>query len=163
MKKIYSIVLFLIMLIGIAGCGKLMSKGGTLVCTNETVDDNNYITKETVTVTYNSDNIVTKMESKTEMEVDPNFIDFTYDFSKAVFDEFDKINGIEATVSKKDNVILQDLKVDIKNLDFDALNKLSTDYFDDEETDSDYISNITNEEITLEQFKKDNLSGYECK
>lgn len=111
-------------------------------------------------------NIVKKVENTLDVETDPEYIDFTIGFSQLFFARFNEIEGIEATVEKNENSILQIFKVDYDNLDFNALEELTEDLsenlLEDENNDDSYITKIQNKELTLEEFKNDNLTDYDC-
>lgn len=170
MKKIIVVLLLGgILLFSVSACSKdndnllkSKSKNGTLVCTRKTIDEDNYATNETMSVTYKN-NIVKKVENKFDIEMDPEYIDFTIGFAQLFFTSFNEIEGIEATIEKKENSILQLFKVDYDNLDLKALEELMKDLSEDGNSDDSYISKIKNKNLTLDEFKSDNLNDYECK
>ncbi len=138
----------------LTGCGN--DGNGTLTCTKSSTDDDGLKTDETIEVTYEN-NKVTNVVGTTIQENDEESIDMVYEFSKLFIESFNEINGINAEVEKdSDTSIKTTISVDYENLDVDKLNEL----MEDADTEDAVLSSDT--DITIDEFKKNNLKDYTC-
>lgn len=138
------------------------NNSGTLVCTKSETDEDNMTTDDTIKIQYKN-NIVKKVESSTIIQTLPEYIDMSISLSQTLAEQFNEVNGLNYKVSKKDDSHIETLiSVDYDKIDVDKLNKLlSTD--DDEEENNTFINSIKNKNLTLDEYKSQNLDGYSCK
>lgn len=156
MKKYLLLVLGCLLIV--TGCGKddtkkAEGKSGSLVCTKTTEEDG-VKSVENVTVNYKNDKVTTVQEEMIET-VGKDGQELAYNTFKGIFENtFKDIEGLEVKVEKegKDAVkIIMDM--DYSKIDPENLKKALGDE-NDEEIKTD---------ITIDDFKKEELDGYTCK
>lgn len=159
MKKYSKLAVLLVFVVLLSGCGKdgiSLSKEKELTCTKTTTDDDGYKTEDKMVVTY-KDNKVTKVTETNITETDPSMIDFTYSFSSAIAESFNKIDGMNIVYSKEgDNKIKFVMTVDYNKIDIDSIKSNLGELYDE--------NNIYNDKnITIDEFKENSLKDYTCK
>lgn len=158
MKKKLFIVVFISLFL-IAGCGNnenILSSEKTLTCTNTTIDEDGYKTDDEMKVTYKDDKVVKVVETNIS-ETDPDILDFTYSTTSALAETFNKVDGMNIVYTKEDdNKIKFVLSVDYSKLNVDTIKETFGEIYDEN-------SFYNNKDITIEEFKKENLKDYTCK
>lgn len=173
MKKILMGYFIAMILLFSTGCGNNNStettsknddRTGTLICTKNETDSDDYSINETITIKY-EENIVKNVTSSTIMQTDPEYLDMTLSLSSALSEQFNDIDGMNYKISKKDDSHIETLvEVDYDKIDIDKLNELISSFNDGQETNSDsFINNIKNKNLTLDDYKSQNLNDYICK
>ena len=171
MKKILIGILISFMILFSTGCNnntnnKYVNKvkddnSGTLVCTKSETDEDNMTTEDTIKIQYKN-NIVKSVESSTIIQTLPEYLDMTISLSQALIEKFNEVNGLNYKVSKKDDSHIETtISVDYNKIDVDKLNELLS--TDDEEENNTFINSIKNKNLTLDEYKTQNLDGYSCK
>lgn len=171
MKKILIGILISFMILFSTGCNnntnnKNVNKvkddnSGTLVCTKSETDEDNMTTEDTIKIQYKN-NIVKSVESSTIIQTLPEYLDMTISLSQALIEKFNEVNGLNYKVSKKDDSHIETtISVDYNKIDVDKLNELLS--TDDEEENNTFINSIKNKNLTLDEYKTQNLDGYSCK
>lgn len=148
MKK--SLFLLISIPLLICGCNK---DNNILKCTKAKTDENGVKTTENYII-HTKDNMVKTVEHETIQDVGKDAQELTYQMSKTVLeDSLNKINGMNISVEKKgsDKIVVTTI-MDYDALDVEALKELNGD-------DAKEIKT----EITIEEFKKENLDGFTCK
>ena len=153
MKKVLSIGLIALFIFGLTGCGN--DNSGTLTCTKTETNEEGYATEETMIVTY-KDNIVTNVEATAIEEMDTDLVDMTVSFGQLFATSLNEVNGLNVSYEKEsDSSVKYIMSVDFQTLDLDALRETFGEDFDD---DSFYANN----NITIDEFREENLSDYNC-
>ena len=171
MKKILIGILISFIILFSTGCNnntnnKNVNKvkddnSGTLVCTKSETDEDNMTTEDTIKIQYKN-NIVKSVESSTIIQTLPEYLDMTISLSQALIEKFNEVNGLNYKVSKKDDSHIETtISVDYNKIDVDKLNELLS--TDDEEENNTFINSIKNKNLTLDEYKTQNLDGYSCK
>ena len=118
-------------------------------------------TEDTIKIQYKN-NIVKSVESSTIIQTLPEYLDMTISLSQALIEKFNEVNGLNYKVSKKDDSHIETtISVDYNKIDVDKLNELLS--TDDEEENNTFINSIKNKNLTLDEYKTQNLDGYSCK
>ncbi len=153
MKKVWSIGLTTLLIIGLTGCRN--DNSGTLTCTKTETNEEGYTTEEVMTVTY-SDNIVTNVEATAIEEMDVDYVDMTVSFGQLFAASLNEVSGFNVSYEKEsDSSVKYIMSVDFQNLDLDALKTAFGEDFDDN-------SFYANNNITIDEFREENLSDYSC-
>ena len=153
MKKVLSIGLIALFIFGLTGCGN--DNSGTLTCTKTETNEEGYATKETMIVTY-KDNTVTNVEATAIEEMDTDLVDMTVSFGQLFATSLNEVNGLNVSYEKEsDSSVKYIMSVDFQTLDLDALRETFGEDFDD---DAFYANN----NITIDEFREENLSDYNC-
>lgn len=155
MKKIIRIMTITSLLMFITGCG---SKTNTqiLTCTKTSTDEDGYKTTDTIEVTAKEDKVFKVIDTNIS-EIDPNYLDFTFNLSSGLSETINKLDGMNVIYSKEDN---NKIKF-VMTVDFTKLNAESIkDAFGDLYDENNFYSE---KDITLEKFKENNLKDYTCK
>ena len=160
MKK-FLVCLFAIMIcFSVTACGNSKSSGGkgnTLTCTKESKDDDGYKTSETMKLTYNGKNIITKINSVSIAEMDPTYVDFTVSLSSLATSMFADIKGIDMSITKEsDKSVKTVVDIDFSKLDIEKLKSTMGE-------DNEYAALYEDGEVTVDEFKEANLKDYKCK
>lgn len=155
MKNYMIGLMCLFLLLTITGCGSV-SNSGTLRCNKSYTDDGDKVT-ETVVITYKK-GMVTKLENTniTEME-DQSMVDMTLAIGSGMISSLNEVKGVTAKYTKEgDNKVKLAMTIDYEALDYEDLkSKLGSLVNDNKYFES--------KEISIEDFKKNNLSDYICK
>ena len=153
MKKFLSIGLIALFIFGLTGCGN--DNSGTLTCTKTETNEEGYATEETMIVTY-KDNIVTNVEATAVEEMDADYVDMTVSFGQLFAASLNEVSGFNVSYEKEsDSSVKYIMSVDFQNLDLDALKTAFGEDFDDN-------SFYANSNITIDEFREENLSDYSC-
>lgn len=153
MKKIYYLGILGILLFTVTGCG---STTKTMTCTKTSTDEDGYKTTDTLEVTAKEDKVIKVIDTNVS-EVDPNYLDFTFNLSSGLSETINKVDGMNVVYTKEDN---NKIKF-VMTVDFTKLNTESIkDAFGDLYDENNFYSE---KDITLEKFKENNLKDYTCK
>lgn len=162
-KKVLGIALLMLIVL-VTGCGgtkgesdnkkSVFNKKQTMTCTQSSSDSDGYSTSNTVVVTYDSKKVY-KAKSTTVTEIDPEYAEFQTNIFKAVMDEFNVLDGIDASFTQDGN-----LATLIVTVEYDKLNEQQINDTLDGLMDG---AMFTKKNYTIEEFKAENLTGYECK
>ncbi len=165
-KKVFAVLLISILLL--TGCGKdketnddkdkndVKENTGMITCTKSETDEDNLKTESTMTVNYKK-GIVTKVEETSTQEVDEAMIELTLLVGNGLAEKLNAVDGISSSFSKEgSNKIKSVMSVDYEKLNVEDLKTSLGEMFNE---DTFYSS----KDLTLEDFKAKNLSGYECK
>lgn len=165
-KKVFAVLLISILLL--TGCGKdketnddkdkndVKENTGMITCTKSETDEDNLKTESTMTVNYKK-GIVTKVEETSTQEVDEAMIELTLLVGNGLAEKLNAVDGISSSFSKEgSNQIKSVMSVDYEKLNVEDLKTSLGEMFNE---DTFYSS----KDLTLEDFKAKNLSGYECK
>jgi uncharacterized lipoprotein YehR (DUF1307 family) len=102
MKKLLSVLIILLVLFTATGCKKKReSLDNILTCVKEETNDGKKI-NNTLAITY-KDKEIQKLKSTTVSEMDPTTINLTMTIGSKVFDELNKIDGINMKYQKVSN------------------------------------------------------------
>lgn len=154
-KRILFIAMGALCLFTVTGCGN-NSDTGKLSCTKTSTDEDGYEVTDTMNVSYEK-NKVTTVENINISEMDANYIDMTISFGNTFASALNEINGFNATYSKEDDThVKYVVTVDYTKLDTEALKNVFGDNFDAE-------SFYSSKDITIDEFKEQNLKDYTCK
>lgn len=154
MKRFLSILTISLICMFFVGCGN--QKIEQLQCSKTETDEEGYQTDSSMLVSSKNGKVV-KVETTVLSEMDSEMLDFSLSFGNSFADSLKDIKGIEATYEKiNENKLQYYMMIDLEHLDLEKLKSTLGDSLDD---DSFY----TNTEITLEEFKEKNLSGFTCK
>lgn len=130
-------------------------KTNTLNCTKTETDDDGYKTTETIVVTSKNDK-VSKVEQTSIQEMEANLVDSTISFGETFSSAFNEIDGMDMKYSKESETSIKlTMSVDFAKLDMDKLKEA----FGSDLTDDSFYSS---KDMTVEEFKKENLEGYTC-
>ncbi len=161
MKKSLLVLLIGVMLLT-TGCGSTekesesLNNSGTLTCTKSETNEDGYNVKDTMVVTY-SNKKVTKVEETSIEEMDSDTVDTTVSLGQLFAKKFSEIDGFSVSYEKEnDTSVKYSITVDYTTLDITQLKETFGDNFDE---DSFY----SNTDITIDEFKSNNLDGYTCK
>lgn len=153
-KYVISIVILLVCMISF-GCGK-KEEMKQLECFKTETSEEGYKTDTSMLISSKNGKVV-KVEANTTSEVDPDTIDLSLSFGNSFATTLNEINGIEVSYEKKkENELMYHMIVDFENLDLESLKSKMGESL---EEDSFYF----NKDISLEEFQKENLSGFTCK
>ena len=172
MKKTLIVFVAIISLFLITGCGIKSGKSGggksggsilnptkTMTCTKVETDDNGHKTSEEMVITYNSKKVL-KVHNTQTIETDAQYRDFALNVGKTVAEEMSKVEGIEVTYTGVDSdKVKMEMDVEFEKVNLEQLKEALGDLYDEDEADSFYGK----KDITIEEFKKENLEGYNCK
>lgn len=151
MKKYVISMIIVGVIVFTTGCEKTQ----TLNCTRTETDDDGYKTTETIVVTSKKGK-VSKVEQTNIEEMDADMIETTLSFGNTFSSKFNEIEGMNVSYSKEsDNSIKTTMSVDFAKLDMDKLKEA----FGSALTDESFYSS---KDMSLEEFKKENLEGYTC-
>lgn len=128
---------------------------GTLVCNKSETNEEGYKVEDEMIVTYKN-NKVTKVEQTNIEEMDADMIETTYSFGTLFAKAFNEIDGMNVAYSKESNGVKFTMSVDYTKFDPSSLKETLGDFYDD---DVYYSAN----DITIDEFKINNLEGYTCK
>jgi len=158
MKKLLSVLIILLVLFTATGCKKKReSLDNILTCVKEETNDGKKI-NNTLTITY-KDKEIQKLKSTTVSEMDPTTINLTMTIGSKVFDELNKIDGINMKYQKVSNKeIGLVIEIDYKKIDTKKLKeKLGKLYKEDAKLYNLQDTSIDDLEKELEK------EGYSCK
>ena len=156
MKGYYKLLSILALIILLPACGNILSNEKTLTCTNTTTDEDGYKTEDIMKVTYKNDKVVKVVETNIS-ETNPDLLDFTYSITSALAETFNKVDGMNIVYSKENNNKIKFiLSVDYNKLNVDTIKETFGDIYDEN-------SFYNNKDITIDEFKKENLKDYSCK
>lgn len=156
-KKMLLSLMTIFAVVGLTGCSTSSNK--VMTCTKTETDEDGYKTEETIKVSYGKDKYVTNIDATAIIEADESYTDMMIGFMQAFGEEFNKIGGINYSISKEgNNKVKQVISVDYKNLDVDKLKEIAG-----EDGDSTIIVNPNETHVTIDEFKKNELEGYTCK
>ena len=161
MKKLFLWLFACVLCFSLTGCGNSDSKDNkksdqALVCTKTETDEDGYETKSKMTVNYKNDK-VTSVTSEDTMTMAEDAIDMTYEFTSLFVEAFNKIDGMKVSYEKVDSKTLKSsMTIDYTKLNLDDLKEA----FGEDAIDDTIYSE---KDMSLEDFKKDFLDGYECK
>lgn len=155
----------LVLLIGVmffvTGCGsneeesKTADNSGTLTCTKSETNEDGYNVKDTMVVTY-SDKKVIKVEETNIEEMDSDTADMTVSFGQLFATSLNEISGFNVSYEKEtDTSVKYKITVDYTTLDLTQLKETFGDDFDE----SSFYSDT---DITIDEFKSNNLVDYTC-
>lgn len=165
MKKCVMGIVGLLILLSVTGCGnfgtfnsdKVETKdenSGTLKCTKVETEDGKNI-DDTMVVTY-KDNKVTKVENTNVTEMDASMVDLTVSFGTAFASKLNELNGFNVNYSKIDDTkVKYVITVNFEELDVEQLKSTFGEDFDEE-------SFYSSKDVSLDNFKENNLSDYTC-
>lgn len=135
---------------------KTKTNSGTLSCNKIDTDDDGKKIDDTMNITYKN-NKVTKVENINISEMDKDMLEMSYSFGVIFANLFNEIEGMDVKYTKESDTNLKYvMTVDYTKLNIDSLKESLGENFDD---DSFYSS--TN--ISLDEFKENNLKDYSCK
>ncbi len=151
MKKYVMSIVVLMILTCITGCGN----SGTLTCTKTETKDGNNI-EDTMIVTYKNNKVI-KVEETNITEMDKDMVDMTVSFGTAFSSQLNEVKGFNAVYSKEsDTKVKYVITVNYEELDLEQLKSKF-------ETDFKEVSFYSSKDMTLDNFKENNLSDYTCK
>lgn len=155
MKKIIKIMAITSLLMFITGCESKTSTQ-TLTCTKTSTDEDGYKTTDTIEVTAKEDKVIKVIDTNVS-EVDPNYLDFTFNLSSGLSETINKLDGMNIVYTKEDkNKIKFVMTVDFAKLNTESIKDAFGDLYDENNFYSE-------KDITLEKFKENNLKDYTCK
>ena len=126
-------------------------------CTKESVDEDGYKTSETMNITYNSTKVL-RVRSTNISETDPAYIDFGLSIVSGLATKLSELEGMNVEYTKEgDNKLKMVMDVDFTKIDPAQIKEVFGELYNEE--DSFY----NKKDYSIEQFKKENLSGYTCK
>ena len=164
MKKLFFCLFAFVLCFSLTGCGSNDNKENkdnkksdqALVCTKKETDEDGFETTTKMTVKYKDDK-VTAVTSEETMTMSEDIVDMTYQLSSLFVEAFDEIDGIEASYEKVDSKTLKSsMTIDYTKLNLDDIKEA----FGEEAMEDTFYSE---KDMSLEDFKKDYLDGYECK
>ena len=170
MKKRIGIVLVLVVALLVTGCESKTNSGGskkggilnnnkTMTCTYEETDSNGYKTSEKMVITYNSKKVI-KVFQTTTTEMDAMVTDFAISAGNDVAKAFDNVDGITLKYSQvSTNTVKAEMEVVFDELKEEQIKQVIVDLYG-ENADTDNL--FDQKEISIEDFKKENLEGYTC-
>lgn len=169
LKKVFIMLSVLSLTILISGChqtdGKLSKSNETetLVCTKNETDEYGLTTDEIMKIEYKN-NIVKKVSDSIVIQTDSDYIDLTISMGQALSEQFNSIDGMSYEFIKKDDTHINTIiNVDYDKINIDQLTELLSESSDGESDNDGFINNIKNKNLSLEEFKSQNLDGYSCK
>lgn len=167
MKKKYFLGFILLLCVFmLTGCfSKTQSSGNkvitgkrTMTCTKEEIDDDGYKSNETIVVTYNSTKVL-KASATNITETDPEYIELQLNFGNEFAKKINSVDGMEMKYEKfEDNKIKATWEIDYERIDPEQLKEELGDWLD-EGSEELYSS----KNMTIEEFKEENMEGYTCK
>lgn len=138
MKKISSIVLALIAVVSLTGCG---SK--TITCT-KTEDDTN----SKIVTTFKGDE-VTKVVMESTVTVEADEVDTTYSFMQMAAAMYEDTQGINVSASKTSNSVSLKIEMEPSKLDEETMETMGLESEDIKNTSSEkYIESMTEDGYT---------------
>lgn len=153
-KYVISIVILLACMISL-GCGK-KEEMKQLECFKTEKDEKGYKTNTSMLISSKNGKVV-KIDTNATSEVDPDTIDLSLSFGNSFATTLNEINGIEVSYEKvNEKELTYHMIIDFENLDLESLKSKMGESL---EEDSFYF----NKDISLEEFQKENLSGFTCK
>ena len=166
MKKNIFLFITILLLVISTGCAKKGSSGGgilsgnkTMTCTKEETDESGYKTNEKMDIVYNSKKVV-KVTSTNTTEMDSMVIDFAISAGTEIAKAFDKVDGISVKYTQENtNTIKYVMEIEFDKLKEEQLQQLINDLYGGE-TDAENL--FDKKDVTIEEFRKDNLEGYTC-
>ena len=166
MKKNIFLIVTILLLVVATGCSKESSGGGilsgnkTMTCTKEETDEDGYKTSAKMDITYNTKKVV-KVKQTTTTEMNSSIIDFAISAGTEIAKAFDKVDGISVKYTQENNnTIKYVMEIEFDKLKEEQLQQLINELYGGE-TDAENL--FDKKDITIEEFKKDNLEDYTCK
>ena len=163
-----AIAVLLISTLLLTGCGKdketnddkgkndVKENTGMITCTKSETDEDNFKTNLTTVVNYKK-GIVTKIEQTSIQEVDESMIELTLLVGNGIAEKLNSVNGVSSSFVKDgNNSIKSVMTIDYEKINVEDLKTALGNSF----SEDDFYSS---KDLTLEEFKTKNLSGYECK
>lgn len=151
MKKNVILMFVIGVMLFTTGC----EKTNTLNCTKTETDEEGYKITETMVVTAKNDKI-SKVEQTSIQEMEKDLVDSTISLGQTFSSTFNEIDGMNMTYSKESETsIKMAISVDFSKLD---VNKLKEKFGSDLTDESFYSA----KDMTVEEFKNENLEGYTC-
>jgi len=135
----------------------VVSNTNTLTCKKSGTTDSGDKETSDMEIVYKDNKVIKVKETNiTEMK-DTTMVDFTISFGQLFATALNEMNGLEVKYSKENETTVKYImSVDYEKIDIEALKTMLGDAFDEN-------SYFSEKNITLEQFKKDNLAEYDCK
>lgn len=144
----------LIGLVILTGCTNNVK---TKVCVEET-NENGMKSVDTVTLTYNKYSVL-KASGLTVTEASKAYADMAYNIIEPSFKKFSEIDGIKMSITREsDTKIKVETSVDFVKVDVEKVKELLGENYDQSKANFYNAKNIS-----VDQFIKDNLEGYDCK
>jgi len=154
MKKVLNIIILLICVITLTGCSQIGNK--TMTCTRTDIDEDGFKSNKVMKVTYNSKRVI-KVNATNTVETTKDNIDEQIKFIEEYSKKFNSIGGLSMKVKKvNDTNYKLIMSIDYSRFNPEKINK------DLEGLDTD-DNIITDKNYTIDDFKKDQLEGYDCK
>lgn len=126
-----------------------------LTCSKEAIDESGFKTTESVEVLYKKDKIL-KASSVSIVETEEIFTDLAINMGQSLATKFNKIDGFNVTYEKLDANKYQSIyEIDYNKLNYEQV----ADIFGEENVDL----NAYRKDITIDEYKKEQLDGYTCK
>ena len=126
----------------------------TLVC-SKTIEEDDQKETETYEIV-SKDNLIKKVTVTSVSEMDSETIDFTISFSELLTKAFNEVDGIDMTFSKEgDNTLKSVMSIDYEKINMEQAEEKLGDLFDAEEF-------LSEKDLSVDDFKAQNLEGYEC-
>ncbi len=157
MRKYFIFMLVAGFMVLTTGCNKETPKDTpkALTCSKVETSEDGYKTTDTIKVN-SKDNKVTKVEETTITEMNPEMVEMTVSLGESFISTFNDINGFNASyVKESENSVKYTLSIDYEKLNIDELKEKFGEDFDNN-------SFYTSKDITVEEFKTQNLEGYTC-
>ena len=166
MKKNIFLFITILLLVISTGCSKKGSSGGgilsgnkTMTCTKEETDEAGYKTNSKMEIVYNSKKVV-KVTSTNTTEMNSLVIDYAISAGTDIAKLFDKVDGISVKYTQENtNTIKYVMVVEFDKLKEEQLQQVINDLYGGE-TDAENI--FDKKDITIEEFKKENLEDFTC-
>ena len=128
---------------------------GTLTCTKTYTEDGNQI-NDTMVVIYENNTVISVENSNVTEYADASMVDMTVSFGQLFATSLNEVDGFNISYSKEnENTVKYIMSVNYDELNIDALKEKFGDDFDE---DSFYSS----KNISIDDFKAENLSDYTC-
>ena len=133
-----------------------------LKCSKNSIDENNFKSNETLTITYNNNKLET-YESETISETDSDSINFVVEFSNALAKIFSELDGMKMEVTKfSDSSYKTYIKIVYNELNMEQLSKLAAD--NESAKDITESNMFKKTRVKMDEYKKElEQDGYSCK
>ena len=160
-KKI--LILLIVVLLLTVGCGnknvdtKSNSKNGTLTCTKIETDDDGYKTEEVLKTTYKN-NIVKTSNSVSTIEVDPVYLDFTFQIMQGLATNLNEVDGVKVNVKKESSKIVTTTNIELDKVDVAKIKEVYGELADDDALDA-----YNKKDVNINKYKAELIDeGYTC-
>ena len=165
MKKIVLVLMVVLSLCLLSGCGKKSSKSEfkitptkTMTCTASETDANGNKTEEEVIISYEGQKIV-EMKVSTTIVADDEIVDYYEDALNKINAAFNQHDGIKASYLKLETnkyKLVFDIIPDKINIE--ELKEGMKEYYEEDD-----LKLFDTKDVTLDTFKKEYIAGYTCK